>query len=167
MHFDARPITPGHDQEAHQVSDLMTEAGQWNEEVIRATFPPIDANAIVRIPVCLQEDDSWAWVLEKHSDYSVRSAYRKLAAPQTYQASASGDESWKQIWKLTIPPKVKVFWCEFCMNSYQPKTSSIDGILSQRVSVQFVERIGNPSNTFLLSLQRRVVLAGDESTVRS
>jgi len=47
MHFDARPITPGVDQELTQVSELMTEYGQWDEEVIRATFLPIDANAIL------------------------------------------------------------------------------------------------------------------------
>ena len=40
----------------------------------------------------------------------VRSAYRKLAAPVPSQASASADDTWKRIWKLVVPPKVKVFW---------------------------------------------------------
>jgi hypothetical protein len=77
MHFDARAITPHEGQEVINVSDLITKAGLWNEEVIKAIFLPIDANAILLIPLRPQEDDWWAWELEKHGDYMVRSAYRK------------------------------------------------------------------------------------------
>jgi hypothetical protein len=110
LHFDARPITPSVGQEVTFVSDLMTEAGQWDEDVIRAIFLPIDARAILRIPVRLQEEDWWAWEPEKHGEYTVKSAYSKIATTQDSHASTSGDNSWKRIWKLQVPPKVKVFW---------------------------------------------------------
>jgi hypothetical protein len=110
MHFDSRPITPNVAHNVNRVSELMTEAGRWNEDIIKSIFLPIDARAILRIPVRPQEEDWWAWEPEKHGEYTVKSAYRMLAAPQTFQASASGDESWKRIWKLQVPPKVKVFW---------------------------------------------------------
>jgi len=109
MHFDARPITLGVGQEVTHVSELMTDTGQWDEQMIRAIFLPIDARAILRIPVRPQEEDWWAWEPEKHGEYTIKSAYRKLIAPQVSEAGASGDVSWKRIWRLQVPPKVKVF----------------------------------------------------------
>lgn len=57
LHFDARPITPSVDQEVTHVSELMTEARQWDEDVIQVIFLPIDAQAILRIPMRPQEED--------------------------------------------------------------------------------------------------------------
>jgi len=82
MHFDARPLTPMNDQGVHMVSDLLTEAGTWNEVLIREIFIPVDAHAILSIPVRPNQADFWAWEPEKHGEFSVRSAYRKLAADQ-------------------------------------------------------------------------------------
>ncbi|CAD6230202.1 unnamed protein product [Miscanthus lutarioriparius] len=114
MHFDARPLTPRADQEIDLVSDLLTESGHWNEELIRESFIPVDARAILRLPVRQQGEDWWAWEPEKHGVYSVKSAYRKLATEHTQgdtlQPQASGDISWQRIWGLDVPPKVKVFW---------------------------------------------------------
>jgi len=97
------------------VSELLTASGQWNEELNRAVFIPVDANAILRIPVRPQDDDWWAWELEKHGEYSVKSTYRKLVAMKEadddMRPGGSGDASWNKIWGLQVPPKVKVFWC--------------------------------------------------------
>ena len=86
-HFDARPITPGDGQALTMVSELMTESGVWNEVLIREVFLPIDARAILKIPIRQQDEDWWAWELEKHGNYSVKSAYRKL-----YAMNGRGDE---------------------------------------------------------------------------
>ena len=69
------------------VSKLMTASGTWNEVLIHDVFLPIDANAILKIPIRQQDDDRWAWELEKHGNYSVKSAYRKL-----YAINGRGDE---------------------------------------------------------------------------
>lgn len=108
-HFDAKPITPYNGQGVVNVSDLITDDGVWDEAVVRETFLQIYANAILRTPLKPQEDDWWAWEL-KFGDYTVKSAYRKLADPVPIHASASADVSWKKIWKLIVPPKVKIFW---------------------------------------------------------
>lgn len=110
MHFEARPLTPGDGQEVNLVSDLLNADGQWNEELINETFFPVDANAILRIPLRPQEEDWWAWELDKHGEYTVKSAYRKLAQSDMPEQGGSGDESWKRVWKLNVPPKVKVLW---------------------------------------------------------
>lgn len=46
---------------------------------------------------------------------SVRSAYCKLFEVQEQQrpdgrATSSDDRTWKRIWGLSVPPKVRVFW---------------------------------------------------------
>jgi hypothetical protein len=50
---------------------------------------------------------------EKHGEYMVKSAYTKLAETHTpwvgLSPRGSGDGPWKRIWKLNVPPKVKVF----------------------------------------------------------
>ena len=60
LHFRAKPLTPSDGQEVTLVSDLLNDTGQWNEELIRAVFFPVDANAILRIPLRPQEEDWWA-----------------------------------------------------------------------------------------------------------
>ena len=62
----------------------------------------------------------WAWSAEKNGIYSVKSAYRLISLSmrmlehnKTNNANSSVSEDnpfWKRIWKLAIPPKVKVFW---------------------------------------------------------
>jgi ribonuclease HI len=82
--------------------------------LIRQVFIPIDAEAILRIPLRTQEMDWWAWELEKHGEFSVKSAYRKLVAMHEQNTltapGGSGDDSWDKVWKLDVPPKVKVFY---------------------------------------------------------
>uniref|UniRef100_A0A0A8YG60 Reverse transcriptase zinc-binding domain-containing protein n=1 Tax=Arundo donax TaxID=35708 RepID=A0A0A8YG60_ARUDO len=61
------------------------------------------------------QDDMWAWPLERHGNYSVKSAYRLLASTRQMQEDellpgTSSNNDWKLIWKLDVPPKVKVFW---------------------------------------------------------
>jgi hypothetical protein len=56
----------------------------------------------------------WAWEPEKHRVYSVRSAYRlldmvRVKETNVQDASTSGSSVWKKVWKLKVPPKIKVF----------------------------------------------------------
>jgi hypothetical protein len=52
---------------------------------------------------------------EKFGIYTVKSAYkllfnRKFEAVTVGQPSSSSDAMWKGVWKLNVPPKVRVFW---------------------------------------------------------
>jgi len=49
-HFDGRPITPMDGQGLTEVSELLTESGEWIEVSIREHFFPIDAEAVLRQP---------------------------------------------------------------------------------------------------------------------
>jgi hypothetical protein len=120
-HFDARPVTPRDGQAVTLVADLLN----WNEELIRGIFFPIDADAILKIPVNKACEDWWAWEPEKHGHYSVKTAYRTLYAMSGRgdgnSPSSSGDESWKKVWKLSVPPKVQHFWCRVLHEFLQAK----------------------------------------------
>ena len=64
-HFEGRPITPQDDQNVVMVADLLTESGEWNAQLIRDIFLPIDAEAIMKQPVGSGGHDFWGWDLEK------------------------------------------------------------------------------------------------------
>ncbi|OEL35903.1 hypothetical protein BAE44_0003078, partial [Dichanthelium oligosanthes] len=59
-----------------------------------------------------------AWAFEKHGCYSVRSAYKLLKQEQTIRLEAAADNPsvsdtgqwWRRVWKLNIPPKIRIFW---------------------------------------------------------
>jgi len=115
-HFAGQPLMPAEGQAVETVSDLITDSGAWNEGLIRDIFFPVDANAILKLPVMARGEDFWAWEKERHGNYSVKSAYR---LQEDVREQQDGDQSepgvsearqWKLVWKLEVPPKVKVFW---------------------------------------------------------
>lgn len=62
------------------VADLIdVNSCDWKEELIRETFFPADADAILSIKLPRSGgDDIWSWAEERTGLYSVRSAYRML-----------------------------------------------------------------------------------------
>jgi len=60
------------------VSDLLTDSGICNVELIKNCFLHIDAEAILRQPIGRAGQDFWAWDQKKTGVYSVRSAYGLL-----------------------------------------------------------------------------------------
>jgi hypothetical protein len=84
-------------------------------DLIRQVFFNVDARAILCTPIRGQGNDAWAWVPERHGLYMVRSAYRRLYDDNNQPvndggASTSDEKTWKRIWGLCVPPKVRVFW---------------------------------------------------------
>jgi hypothetical protein len=85
---------------------------------VDALFKPVDAEAIlsIRLSSCV-EDNVVAWLPEKTGIFSVRSAYKlgvsELPSQTNITMSSSRPEGhdlcWKNIWKSSVPPKVKNF----------------------------------------------------------
>jgi hypothetical protein len=48
------------------------------EEGLEAKLESIDVHAIMKVQIGRLEEDIWAWHLEKHGNFTVRSAYRAL-----------------------------------------------------------------------------------------
>jgi hypothetical protein len=88
--------------------------------LVRENFIAPEANAILNIPLRNGgEDDFWAWNLEKTCLYFVKSAYRSLmtrneqstlAEGVATESSHSEKQLWRNLWKLQVTPKVRVFW---------------------------------------------------------
>jgi hypothetical protein len=94
---------------------LLTASGQWNIDLVRQIFLPVDVEANLKIPLRNSSKDCLAWEPERHGLFSVKSAYRLLfnirqQQSDVDQAGPSGISTWKLLWKLGVPPKVKVFW---------------------------------------------------------
>jgi hypothetical protein len=74
------------------------------------------------------ERDVLAWAHERHGQYSVKSAYRLLKIEQTEMADSrealgsSASAHWSTLWKLEVPPKVRVFWWRVLHNSLPSKS---------------------------------------------
>jgi hypothetical protein len=101
-----------------RVSSLIDDLGGWNEGLIRRTFLPINADAILRIKLSdRRPKDFLAWQHENNGIFTVRSAYRLgLWLTQhgsqwaTSSAAPYGDKPvWKLIWSCKIPLKVQIF----------------------------------------------------------
>ncbi|TVU37137.1 hypothetical protein EJB05_10434, partial [Eragrostis curvula] len=105
----------------------------WNEALVKESFISMDAEEILKVkPAIHGATDFFAWAFEKNGYYSVRSAYRVLKKEaEQHQilkenAGATSDEShwWKVLWKMRIPPKVRIFWWRV-INNFLPSKAEL------------------------------------------
>ncbi|GJN37087.1 hypothetical protein PR202_gb26009 [Eleusine coracana subsp. coracana] len=123
---------------ANTVADLIKQRErEWDVDKLKENFTPLDIDGILKIKLSnnLMEDIR-AWAYEKNGVYSVRSAYRLLKDMQIAEkdyaenspASSEGPgQWWKHLWKMKVPPKVRIFWWR-AIHEFLPAKS----ILSQR-----------------------------------
>jgi hypothetical protein len=61
------------------VSELINANGQWDLQLLREIFIPMDMKVIYGIPLCTRrQENCWAWHYERKGIFSVRSAYGML-----------------------------------------------------------------------------------------
>lgn len=117
---------------AERVHELFLPGTRiWDEAAVYRSFMAIDAAKVLKIkPSSRLENDVLAWAWEKNGNYSVRSAYKLLIQDQmaiamaaSGETSASGESSfWGTLWKLDVPPKIRVFWWRVLHNSLPSKS---------------------------------------------
>lgn len=112
-----------------RVSELLDPStNRWDEELVRQTFCPDDANSILSIPICDQYDDFVAWHFDSKGMFSVRSAYRvHMNILERQRVRQVGDSSagqhqestfWRSLWKIKCPARVHHFLWRFAHNSH-------------------------------------------------
>lgn len=117
-----RPITSMIVNPPQFVSELIDHtSASWREDMIRDIFIPLDAEAIIKIPLCTRiVDDFWAWHEDTKGKFSVRSAYKMIVKmklgreawlEEREDASNTTAESkaWTSLWSIPIPSKIRVF----------------------------------------------------------
>ncbi|XP_023886638.1 uncharacterized protein LOC111998774 [Quercus suber] len=106
------------------VSSLINqETKWWKASVVRALFLPFEADTILKIPLSQNlPEETLIWIGNKRGVFTVKSAYfiaAKLQAGKDMGESSSGDLNaliWKNLWKLKLPAKVKIFSWRACVN---------------------------------------------------
>ena len=105
---------------ASLVSSLFLLSGGWNVPLVKASFQCEESEAILSIPHgSAILEDSCLWHFEKDGAYSVKSGY-KLGKSLLGRNAASVAEHnglwWKALWKLGIPPKIRIFIWKCCFH---------------------------------------------------
>ena len=105
-------------------------SASWKEELIRQIFTPVDAEAILRIPICSRPlEDFWAWSEDPRGRFSVRTAYKmifriKMGREAWLEESESLSnvererKGWNDLWKIKVPSKLKVFAWRLSQHSF-------------------------------------------------
>lgn len=87
---------------------------QWDVELIDEVFNDIDSAKILRTSIApTPVPDGKIWHFERRGRYSVKSAYH-LALRLIDDVQVYGDSIWKSIWRVNVPPKIRVFFWRLC-----------------------------------------------------
>ncbi|XP_060972631.1 uncharacterized protein LOC133038482 [Cannabis sativa] len=101
------PVVPG--LENFTVNSLLQmHSRNWDVEVVRDLFSPVDAAIILGIQINQSsENDYWYWFGEKDGTYSVSSAYKMIQDNKAPSLNLIESIFWKKLWSLKVPPKAK------------------------------------------------------------
>jgi hypothetical protein len=118
-----------------EVADLMDPAsGSWDVQLVRDVFWEEDAEVILARPVHEGRPNTLAWHFDKHRIFSVKSAYKVGRADNLRNRSIAGAQggssnvvkgSWKDLWKIRCPHKIKHFLWRFTHNSHPLKCNLV------------------------------------------
>uniref|UniRef100_A0A2N9G6K5 Reverse transcriptase domain-containing protein n=1 Tax=Fagus sylvatica TaxID=28930 RepID=A0A2N9G6K5_FAGSY len=120
---------PPHTSLTH-VSNLIEEhSNTWKEGIIKSSFLPNEAEAILGIPLSsMHPKDTAVWSGTKNGIYSVRSGYHVLLSEGSRDCPGSSEISfetqvWNAIWSLKIPAKVRHFLWRACHEALPTRTN--------------------------------------------
>ncbi|CAL1394093.1 unnamed protein product [Linum trigynum] len=117
------------------VAELIDhESRMWKSNILQQHFNAVDRARIQGTPIPRQPaQDERIWSFEKNGKFSVRTAYRYWFKKNTekeihweevdveteeqgIEVEAYDPMNWKRLWKLIIPPKVKIFLWKLAHN---------------------------------------------------
>ena len=91
--------------------------------MIRTAFLPFETDAILKIPLNHSlPNDKLFWMGNNWGEFTVKSAYHIahcLVEAKEEVESSKGDPFkplWKNLWRLKLPAKVKIFAWRACVN---------------------------------------------------
>ena len=106
------------------VSSLIDENTiWWKPDLVNSLFLHFEDNEILKIPLSHNlPEDLLIWMGNKRGSFTVKSVYhvaKGLLDGGTARENSSNHQAspfWKKIWQLNVPPKVKIFAWEVCLN---------------------------------------------------
>ena len=120
-------IQGAHHVKSCKVADFIDiHSKKWNAPLITQVFSHDLATETLNTPLYDQVPvDNLIWKAEKNGIYSVRSAYRLCVEDLVDTSHLRRPGFWSGIWRLKVPPKVKIFVWRLCR-----------GVLLTRVRLQ-------------------------------
>ena len=122
-----------------KVCELIDQdSRQWDRVKIDAMFSPQTRNEIMSLPLKnLNSHDSVSWMENRAQKFSVRSAYKvavrlKNQPKAEHSAARLHAWTWKEIWSLNVPSKIRTFIWRACSNCLPTR----DNLHRRRVRVE-------------------------------
>lgn len=108
----------------HVADIIEPNTGGWDRSLIEQPFWPVDWDRIYATPIGAPTvEDRTVWHYSPNGRFTVKSCYQFLTRGGQHRGdetrvSGSGVEgfAWNNIWKLPIPPKIRVFIWRACRN---------------------------------------------------
>ena len=122
-----------------RVCELIDEdTRQWDRGKVLATFAQKTCEEILATPLNnVNSRDVLVWKENRAKKFTVRTAYRiavRLRNPNytEHSSAQSHRPTWRKIWRLNVPPKVRTFLWRACSNCLPTK----ENLLKRRVKVE-------------------------------
>lgn len=96
-----------------KVSEFFDSSGHWDYNKLKNSVTIEDYEIIRRIPINLNLEDKIIWHFDQTGKYTVNSGYKLFMNSKISEASSSNnvmESVLKNLWKLRIPSKIKIFW---------------------------------------------------------
>ncbi|KAI7980313.1 hypothetical protein LOK49_Contig167G00004 [Camellia lanceoleosa] len=133
--FRVQTVRPGGNSvlKVHEVIHPVNK--QWDERKIRSIVSDVDCDAILSIPVSVEDkDDALIWHHDSRGCYTVNSGYQEAVKQahlgSTLPSSSTGwsAKEWKFVWNLNLPPKLK----HFVWRIYHNALATCQNLLAKR-----------------------------------
>lgn len=100
----------------------FTVSGNWNERLLRENFAAQEAHCILSLPFNnIHAPDQFIWHFDKTDTFSINSG--DMVAQNNFGTTGSSSSSldiimgwWKEVWKLSLPSKIKNFFWHLCLD---------------------------------------------------
>ena len=114
-----------------KVCELIDQSSrQWDWGKLAATFTARTCKQILSLPLNrLDSHDTLVWTENKAKTFTVKTAYKvalrlKSGALAEHSSAREHGITWRKIWKLNVPPKVRTFLWRACSN-YLPTRDNL------------------------------------------
>ena len=120
--------TPSQDMKVIDLIDKDT--WQWDRGKLFATYDRRTCESILALPLTHQNShDKLIWKENRSQRFTVRSAYQvalRLKYPNQAEHSSvqAHGSTWRKLWKLNVPPKVRTFLWRACSGSKKDGSES-------------------------------------------
>lgn len=90
----------------------------WDVMKVKSCFNQVDAEAILttRIPSSGTQDRI-AWCHSSNGKYTVKMGYQQWHKNHIGEIGLQQSKGWSNIWRLSVPHKIKLFLWRFCRNN--------------------------------------------------